>query len=309
MASKIKKPTKSTKPRKTKDLKTIDEEIDTTFVLNNLNITEIDKAYVLPEISKKQERDFDKDEMKSITTSLEKLGISTYKKEPSYNITYGDTYQITLFVNNGGQSYDLNESTRVRCSWCTLFPPENVHMLAVPFKYVPSYTEEYVYSPECVNIVDNIKVEPYKENSSSKKEQKAQKAQPKMNYFRKSISSGERRKLPNGSYILKEYFETSFPVCSFNCMKSKARELYTKDYRYKDVNMYINWMYKLIYRKYPDDIIPSPPREILKEYGGEFSQDEYRNNFRFISIHDPQQHFSVFKEITQPVENLYERND
>ena len=92
-------------------------------------------------------------------------------------------------------------------------------------------------------------------------------------------------------------------------MKSKARELYNKDYKYKDVNMYINWMYKLIYGTYPENIIPSPPSDILKEYGGEFTVEEYRNNFRYISIHDPQQHFTTFKNLSHPVERLYERID
>lgn len=314
MASKVKKPLKSKIKDSAKNqadllLEEKQDIINTTFILKDLNLTEIDKQYVLPEISKKQERDIEKDEMKQITTSLEKLGISTYKKEPSYTITYGDTYQITLFVNTTSSSYEINKNTRVRCSWCTLLPPDNVHMLAVPFKFIPSYTEDYVYSPECVNIVNNIKVEPYRENSSSKKEQKAQKAQPKMNYFKRHIASEERRKLPDGSYVMNEYFETSYPVCSFNCMKSKARELYNKDYKYKDVNMYINWMYRLIYGTYPEAIRPSPPPDILKEYGGEFTADEYRNNFRYISIHDPQQHFTNFQKITHPIERLYERVD
>jgi hypothetical protein len=182
-------------------------------------------------------------------------------------------------------------------------------MLSVPFKYVPSYTEDYVYSPECINVVNSIQVEPFMELSTSKKEQKAQKSQSRTNYFRKHITTSERRKLPDGSFVQREYFETSFPVCSFNCMKSKARELYTKDYKYKDVNMYINWMYKLIYGEYPEQITLAPPADILQEYGGEFTIEEYRNNFRFISIHDPHQYFATFKSISNPVQRIYERVD
>ena len=281
-----------------------DIELDTSLILSDLNLTQIDKSYVMSEISKKQERD-DKDEMKYITTSLEKLGISNYKKEPVYTIIYGDTYQISLFVNNADKSYELNSKIKIRCSWCTLLPPEGVNMLAVPFKYVPSYTEEHVYSPECINVVNNIQVEPYKDTSSSKKEQKAQKSLPRMNYFKRNITYNERRKLQDGSYVLREYFETSHPVCSFNCMKSKGRDLYNKDYKYKDVNMYINWMYRLIFGKYPEDIKLAPPHDILQEYGGDFTPEEYRNNFNFITVNDSNQYFIRYKTMTNPIERLY----
>jgi hypothetical protein len=280
------------------------DKVESVFTLSELNISKLDKDYALPEISKKQEREIifeDDTDIKSVTTSLEQLGISSVKKEPIDVIVWGEHYNVQLFVNDGGRRYDLHPGIRIKCHWCTLLPKTGSLMLAVPYKYVPSYLESIVYSPECCNIVTDITVGP---NREEKKKIDAKSA-PRINSYRRDIVPNDQLKY-NNSMVKKDYFECCKPVCSFSCMLAMGRILARNDPRFRNVEMNIIHLYMKIFGNMPKDpIIPSPSYEILEEYGGTFTEEEYRSNLQRMIVENTSQVFVNLKRIIHPVEQLY----
>lgn len=276
---------------------------ESTFVLKDINLSALDKNYILPEIVKKQEREQNQiDDIKSVTTNLEKLGISSNKKNPIETIYWGDHYKIKLFVNNGKNIEDINSKKKIKCSWCHQYPIEGSLMLAVPYKYVTNSINEHVYAPECVNIVKNIKVEPSKED----KKKIDPKTFPKTNYFKRDLTTQETIDYKNSENIIEnDYFETAFPVCSFNCMQSKGYELSKKDIRFKNVKMLISHLYWKIYEHLPEPIQNAPPCDILEEYGGDFTLEEYRKNFKTINIKENNNYFTKAINIIQNSSRLF----
>ena len=79
----------------------------------------LDKQYIIPEMMKKQEREqMEKNnDVKNITTSLEKLGISSIQKVPTYNIVWGDNYKIKLFITDNNKYTELLNNKNIKCSW------------------------------------------------------------------------------------------------------------------------------------------------------------------------------------------------
>lgn len=297
-------------------------EIDSTFILTNVNITKLDKTYILPEIAKKQERERTdehpspkmrsrksigklvehEDDIKVVTTSLERLGIATSRKEPMETIAWSDNYKIKLFVSKGtGVDYELTPAHRLRCTWCHQYPPEGALMLAVPYRYVPSFVHEQVYAPECVNIIKSINVDPVSKSNKGKEEEKKKgevKSTPKINYFKRDITSRDQAALTGSRrLVVNDYFQCSKPVCSFDCMEAKGRELALVDARYKNVRMLITQLYWHIFDRLPEKITPAPPCDILLEYGGEHSLDEYRRDFKFITLETGRQYYSKAKAL------------
>lgn len=305
---------------KTEDKADNKQEIDSTFVLRDLNRISLDRNYLLPDISKVQERaSHDKErkdirdegeDTRNITTSLEKLGISTAKKESLETICWGDNYKIQLFVNEGTSRFELTteKSRRLKCTWCHMIPPTGTLMLAVPFKFVPSCIEEQVYAPECINIVQAINVEPSKSLSSDKNPKKLDlKSVPKINNFKRSLTSSEitRYRTDDQRVHKHGYFECAKVVCSFNCMVSKGKEMAQIDPRFRNVNMHITSLYFQIFGHMPGKITPASPFDILEEYGGSYTTDEYRKNFKFITISDTNQYYSKASELIRSSVALY----
>ena len=421
------------------------EVIDSTFVLSDLNVSSLDRNYVLPEIVRKQEREMHHDSsrgskcdegVRGITTSLEKLGISTLKKDPVETVYWGDNYKIQLFINDHTR-YELRPDIKIKCTWCHQYPQEGSLMLAVPYKYVSSFIHEHVYAPECVNVVKGIRVETGKAVVTEKTKKTDPRSALKMNYYKRDLSIEEKSTYSSDDDRVeqRDYFEATKPVCNFNCvakgtlvmmadgsgipieelktnnkpiiawdpdskalvpakqiaffnqgkkecvelvfsdgrkivctpdhrflsfentwieakdikivesngtngvnrseksiptytltlvrrknvgikttydisvenpynsfvangivvhncMESKGRELAIKDNRFRNVKMYIAQLYQRIFGVLPGKITPAGPFEILEEYGGDFTLEEYRRNFMFVPI-EPANQFIV----------------
>lgn len=287
---------------------------DTIFTLTDVNLSVLDKTYVLSEITKKHAphtniqsfqnipplqnsqlqhlKSNKSDDIKSVTTSLEKLGISNVKKEATETIYWGDNYEINLFCNN--ENIMLKDiSINRKCSNCHQYPPIGSLMIIVPYKYVSSYIEDYVYAPECINVVKGINVDLSKEDRTKKHDPKTA---PKVNYFRRDIPDS-KKELYKDRLINEDYFEGSELVCSFPCCFSRGRELSIIDAKYKNSDTLIYRMYKKIFKKLPTNIKPAAHFTTLKEYGGPYTIEEYRKNFEFLSLEDTNQHFSIANKI------------
>lgn len=289
------------------------EAVNSTFVLDGLNVSTLDRNYVLPEIAKKQEREMNRttkiedDDIKGVATSLEKLGISSFRKEPLETICWGDHYKIQLFVNTGSDITELTPTQKLRCTWCHQYPQEGALMLAVPYKFVSSFIQENVYAPECVNVVKGINVEPSKMIVTEKTKKNDPKSAPKINYFKRDLTSEDKQLYSTqlNRVVTRDYFETAKLVCSFNCMVSKGRELEEKDPRFRNVNMHIAHLYQLIFGVLPSKIVPAPPFDVLLEYGGEFTVDEYTKNFKIITLSDSNQYYVKAKMLINSSANLF----
>lgn len=271
-------------------------KVDGSFVLSNINMTSLDKQYVLPEITKKQERDLlsKRDDVRHVTTSLAKLGISTLKKEPMQTIVFGDKFKINLFVNknieNAGNLVFNVEEKQLRCTWCHQYPPPGARMLAVPYQYVPSCVSEYVYTPECINVVESINVDPTLDDKRKIDPKNA----PKVNFFKRDIVSKDKALYDTSTSRIteNEYFDCAYPVCSFNCMVSKAKEISLKDPRFRNADMLIYFLYEKIFGSFPvDKINPASSYLILQEYGGTYTVEEFRQAFKFLKIDECDQFF------------------
>lgn len=288
------KPKKKVKSASTK-------KADSTIVLKDINVSSLDKQYVLPEIAKKQNRSMGKNaddsDDKHLATTLASLGITTAKKDPVETIYWGEQYKIQMFMNVGLRATELNKDCKLKCSWCHNYPPEGALIMAVPFRYVPSYIEQHVYAPECVNVIESINVRDGDEKRVDPKNA------PKINYFKRDLVSTDKCNYAKDRIVENEYFECAFPVCSFSCMKSKGNELSSRDPSFRNVKMMINFLYKKIFDKFPDKITPAPPCYILKEYGGDFTLDEYRENFKFVTLEDTQQFF--INNLLRAVDRIY----
>jgi len=290
--------------------------VDSTFILRNLNVSSLDRSYALPEIARKQERETEfmrssktstideGDDSRAISTSLEKLGISTTRKDPIETICWGDHYKIQLFVNVGLKRFELTPTRKLLCTWCHLAPPEGALMLAVPYKYVSSYIHEHVYAPECVNIVRGIQVESSKNLVAKKTDPKSA---PKINYYRRDLSESDKKaySATDKRVVTKDYFETAHVVCSFNCMQSKGVDLAEKDPRFKNFRMHMIHLYQRIFGALPGKMISAPHFEVREEYGGDHTVAEYRKNFKFITMDQTNQYYFRAKELMNETSQLF----
>lgn len=282
---------------------------ETTFTLSDLNVFDLDKKYALPDIARRQEsssqRKEESEDIKHLTTSLVKLGISTVKKEAAETICWGDHYKIRLFVSNGVKRTELTEqlSPSLRCTWCHLPPEQGSLMLALPIKYVPSFVHQHVYAPECVNIVEDIKVRPSKEEPEDEKKKFDPKNAPKINYFRRDITEKDKASYQNEEFVEKDYFECAYPVCSFSCMLSKGRELSQKDPRFRNFRMNISFLYQKIFGVMPEGLIPAAPCTTMIQYMGDHTPEEFRKNFKFVRVQDTDQFF--FNHIMRDCPQVY----
>lgn len=310
---------KSPKGKRVRSPNRSPKPIDSTFELLDINMTEIDRKYMLPEIIKKQERDQlrkkDKsDDMKQVTTSLIKLGISDHKKEPDEVIAWGEHLKIDLYMTRSTHGLDsaqridpdnairvddmmLPEAQRsgarapkVKCSHCHQYPPPGAIMLAVPFTYVPSFKSETVYTPDCVNVVDKIDVEPHHQNQLEKR--KDVKNAPRINYFKRDVPSHMIENYDKDRITTKEYFECAYPVCSFSCMVAKGTDLSCYNPKFRDVNMLIYFLYEKIFEKSPKNkLVAAGSFMLLEEYGGSLTLEKYRKDFRFVTVSDTSQFY------------------
>ena len=242
--------------------------IDTTFILKDLNLTQLDSQYILPELEKRQHTNNKKpkdNDMKKLTTSLSKLGIAPIVKQPHELILWGEQYKIKLWLGN----QLLTPSAKLKCSWCHEYPRDKTLMTGVPYAYIPPQIEQYVYASESINVVDQISVEPGKEDIKKVD----QRNETKVHYFRRSLLSTEiadRQKTNKPSYKI------AFVCCSLNCAESKALELSKDDVLFRESRMLIRQMYFHWFGKEINVIEPAPHFTLLENYGGPLTIEEFR---------------------------------
>jgi hypothetical protein len=352
--------------------KTDDESCFLT--LHDVNTTAIDKNYAITDIlekkpisappeeieprrkmksvvkttieDKKKSKDVkvNRDELKSMSTSLEKLGISTTRKDPAYLMYWGEQYKIRLFVSSGFKepNSELTPACKIKCFNCHQFPPEGALMLSVPWRYVPSYIERNDYSPEWINVVPCIKVERSIKSANDTKANEGKQNQrkvPKTTYLKRDLPRfeceariqidesqsneqliiepisvttelKESNEQPIVDLVSQDYFDTENPVCSFNCMVTEGHRLRDKDHnsRFRNVDMYIAMLYQRLFGSLPPKIRPASKFSILQEYGGSYSLEEYRKEFTFATLEETGQMFARTRALINPSISLLRSN-
>jgi len=221
----------------------------------------------------------------SFGSDLEKLGITKKKTSISdicvNNIVLSEKCNIILYFNHS-QTVE-----NIKCSWCHQYPQIGTVMMAVPYNYVPYTEEDYLHAPETLNELNDLTVKPFE--PIKKNEKNSLKKQHKLFYIKRSVNKKG-----------KDYFLVSKPVCSFNCMESKGRELSVSDTRYKNYRCYMNILYKIIFEKDPPAVFPRAPHfECLQEYGGKITLEEYRNNFTVVELDNSNQYYSSTRDTAQ----------
>lgn len=282
--------------------------------------------FIDPETERKESRKVpdSENEMKSMSTSLEKLGISVARKEPVDIMHWGERYKVKLFLSNGDKSSELTPACQLRCHHCHQFPPKGALMLAVPYRYVPSFIHRHDYMPEWVNMVKGIQVDPVTRNEPGSKGPKTkmdQKSMPKMAYLKQDLASHdiqsrnmareENKDTPSQELENKlapasaDYFDCLKPVCSFPCMVSKGRELAERDPRFRNSEMFITMLFQKIFGYLPEKLSAAPSFELLQEYGGEYSLEEYRKDFQFVSLETSSQIYQKVNKLINHSTVLY----
>jgi hypothetical protein len=79
-------------------------------------------------------------------------------------------------------------------------------------------------------------------------------------------------------------FETEGYFCSFNCILAYNNEMCINNIRYRETGSLIYILYKKIFDKFPQNmsIKPALSWKLLKAYGGSLSINEFRNAFQII---------------------------
>ena len=270
----------------------------------------------------------DETELKTVSTSLEKLGISTTRKEPIDTLCWGERYKIKLFITEGERRLELSPDMTLKCHNCHQTPPKGALMLGVPYRYVPSYIHRHDYAPEWVNMVKGIRVERLVHKEAETKGPKTktdQKSMPKTTYLKRDLPSHEvvvrkqtlavkakkaatlvgqvvealAPELAEPELVEADYFDTLKPVCSIPCMITKGRELAERDPRFRNVEMLIAMLYQRIFDRPMPKIRPAPNFEVLQDHGGSYTVEEYRREFQFVTI---EEHGSGLSESTAPAQ-------
>jgi hypothetical protein len=246
--------------------------------ISGINLDKVDKM-LLDELGGKKTK-------KLSSTSIVTLGNvnQNISCESTKTILYGDSYKINLYMND-----TQSLSSFKKCTWCHQDVAPGTLLLGVPYEFVPSVVKENMYSPECLNTRDKLlveKQEPIKKTDKTKK-QYADKSSYLIKSVPFSVNATEQR----------DYFKISHPVCSFNCMESKGRELAMRDPKYNNFRTCVGLLYRLLFDQDPPDrFIPALHFETLNIYGGPFTLEEYRNNFMYIGIENTKQYYNLIRE-------------
>lgn len=300
---------KSTKKKDEKNSAAM-KNLDTTFVLKEINYANLDRSYGMKDIqdfifkNTKTEsvnttkilqsnnvnsgggagtNNINKSELKSITTKLENLGFSDKVKEPFETIVRGNV-KSNIYSTFKNKKDLLSNCVNYKCWYCrnNMFP--DCLPLALPIKYYPSFTECSLLHNSIINTVSKLAYTINTDISIS-----AIKDKDKIFYEKVNLTSNDKNIYnsvegeSNKNLVNNEYFEGEGIFCSFNCMVAYAAE--NSCIKYKNAGMLINKLYKAIFGIFPKEkIVPSPSWKLLKEYGGDMSLDEYRRNFQTVDF-------------------------
>lgn len=264
------------KSKKTTKKKNGQEEF--TFTLTNIDIAKIDKNFNMEnmkefgcDLSGKSGNNIVFDE----GTSLEKLGISSLRREPITTIVSKDKKKIHSYLSMFDIVTDkkMPSETTIPCHGCRRrFTSQPI---GIPIDFHPSY---YVSK----NDPTKIKRLTVKERETLE-------------------SSGEN------SIVYMDYFDTEGIVCSFNCIITCIED--SPSPIYKKTLSLISMMYKMIFGVYPiQKIIKAPSWRMREEYGGPLSDEEFEGVLQTVKFTDTQQCQKIQRMIN-PVGRIFEVND
>jgi len=250
---------------------------DFSFTLTNIDVAKIDNDF---NIEKMKEFGFDLTGKTIVfdsteSTSLEKLGISSLRKEPIQTIISKDKKKICSYLS----FVDIN--TRLKMESVTSIPCYGCRRkfssqpLGIPIEFHPS-----IY----VSKNDPTKT--------------------------KRLTTREKEEIQNkdkNTIIEKDYFDTEGVVCSFNCIISCIED--SPSPLYKKTPYLISLMYKLIFGKYPEQkIVRSPSWKMREEYGGPLSDEEFQKSLQTIQFTDTHQ-CRKLERLFNPVSRVFDAKD
>lgn len=317
-------------PKKAKVQKE-EKNIDTTFVLKDINYINLDRSYgmkdiqnfifknsskdtIITETSEKKNNDSlknlissklstsNKNEIKSITTKLENLGFSDKIKEPFETIIRGNVKSnIYTTFNNTIKKELVSNCCSFTCWYCRHSLINNTLPVIIPLKYYNSYSECSLVHNSLINTIPKLEYKIFDDLSINLVKDKE-----KIFYEKVNLTQNDKNKLknsdPDKSVKYNDYFEGEGTFCSFNCAVAYVSDNYS--IKYKNTGMLINKLYKHIFGFLPKEkIVPSPSWKMLKDYGGEFTIEEYRKSFQIIDYSYNWQYLKNFPN--GPVSELF----
>jgi len=226
-----------------------------SFTLTNVDIAKIDKDFNMEKI-----KEFGCDITSKIIfdegTSLERLGISSLRKEPITTIISKDKRKIQSYISlvDIVSNKKLPVETSIPCHGCRRkFTSQPI---GIPLDYHPSV---YV-----------SKNDPTKIRHLTQKDRTVMEADE------------------DNTVIIMDYFDTEGIVCSFNCIllciEDSPSPMYTK------TPLLIYKLYKMIFGVYPSQpILKAPSWKMREEYGGSISDFEYEKILQTIKFTDTHQ--------------------
>ena len=266
------------KPRVYK--KKTEEAPSTELILEGINVAAIDNDIFATNVPNLLTSSSSMSVNKNNVTLIENI---TKKLSPNDTICWGETYKIDLYRNGS-----IIDTKQIKCSWCHQYPKGI--MLSVPYAYVPHYIQENVYSPECINMVTELSVSTSSLINEPKGpvDQKKYKSKTilKSNCFKRDIIDTKAYNDNDPRLVINGYFKTAEFVCSFNCMKPKAKELALTNPVFKNAYVYITQLYSMIFDVDICDvnIVDMPHFTMFQDYGGVLNREQYLKNTQIIEV-------------------------
>ncbi len=262
--------------------------LDTKFNMDELSkdLTPIKKTEPKEIKKKKKEKINDENDVNKISgissinglyeTSLEKLGISSFRKEPLTTILTKEKTKLQTYITmiDLVNKKKLPIKTNIPCHGCRR--KFSSQPIGIPIKYYPS---EYASKNDPTKI--------------------------------KKLTINERKTLENtdkkDQILFLEYFDCEGIICSFNCIYLAIEE--SPSPIYKETTSLIPKMYNMIFGIYPVvRITKSPSWKLREEYGGPLNDIEYEKSLQIVQFTDTEQIYKVQKLI-HPVGKIFDVKD
>ena len=229
-----------------------------TFLLKNIDLDTIERKYGIVIVSN---IDSKKSNLKNTTNILD-LASNEDKKYFSY-LDESKKEHKCLFTMYDRLFGNLKDTTNTKCFWCrndfTTIP------IGCPIKYIPSQLVKTYYS--------EITKDKYiiRENISKQKTDKVENILKNKNDKKINIRK-------------KDYYETDGLFCSFNCCLAFIEDN-SHIPLYIDSKMLLSKMFYGLFDT-KEEIIKASSWRLLKDYGGNYTIEEFRNNFNKVEYTD-----------------------
>lgn len=222
------------------------------FTLKDIDVAKVDKEFNMDNINNTNRMEIESGidfDISAVTTSIDKLGISTLKTQPITTIVSRDRVKLQTFVGlvDHVSQRRLPLQTDIPCYGC--HRRFSTVPLGIPVKYHPSV---------------------YREDD------------------RKRTVTVRERSECSDKVTVNEYFEVESIVCSFNCMYNVIEDCPSSIYRESKLliplmyrTIFGEYPKTRIYR--------SPSWRLRREYGGPLDDKEWCENLQVLRISDTHQ--------------------